>query len=294
MSRYFLAFVAVLSAAPSFAYAECQASFVNTSSQVDVQVSSLDDPQVSKRFFVEVRNNGDEACQVRLAVGRDRAASARSFPPYTLSGPTGLAPAAMIPSVSRGSDDRTASPIHVPANSQVSIPYDVRFEVNWGMPSGDYDQELHFELYGSDGQQELASQRTRLRLNIPPVAKVRFSGASGADGAAQLEMGALSSTLKTQSPPFAIRVLSTSAYRIELSSQNRGALLRTNGPDLIPYDLLLDGERMQLKGGGDSATVNGPTHGTGTVHPVRVIIDPDPTRHAGTYSDRITVTITTI
>lgn len=294
MIRYLWMIGAMLFSAPSTAYAECRPTFTATISQVDIQVSSLDDQRVSERFFVEVRNAGGDACQVRLGVGRDVGASARSFPSYVLSGPTGLVPAAVIPSVSKGSEARTTSVIHVPANGQVSIPYDVRIDVNWGMSSGAYDQELYFELYDAEGQQAIASQRTRLRLNIPPGVRIRFAGASGADGAAQLAMGDLSTTSKTQSPPFAIRVQSTSAYRIELSSQNRGSLLRTNGPDLIPYEMRLDGELLNLQGAGDYVTVNGASDGTGKVHPVRVVIEPDPTRHAGTYSDRVTVTITTI
>lgn len=294
MSRYLWMLGVMLFAAPSISYAECEPTFTTTTSQVDIQVSSLDDQRVSERFFVEVRNAGSDACQVQLAVGRDLGASPRSFPSYVLSGPTGLVPAAAISSVSKGSEARTTAPINVPANGRVRIPYDIRIDVNWGMASGAYDQELYFELYDGEGQHEVASQRTRLRLNIPPVARVRFAGASGTDGAAQLAMGVLSTTSRTQSPPFAIRVQSTSAYRIELSSQNRGSLLRTNGPDLIPYELLLDGEPLNLQGAGDYVTVNGASDGTGKVHPVRVIIEPDPTRHAGTYSDRVTVTITTI
>lgn len=294
MSRQVWLIAAVLTAAPSMALADCEPSFVSATALVDVRTPSLDEQQVSDRFFVEVRNSGADACTLRLAVGRDMAASRAGFPSFSLSGPTGMVPAAAIPATPTGTDPRTAIVIHVPAEGTVRVPYDVSFNVNWGMASGVYEQELVYQLYEGDNQEELANQRTRLNLNIPAVARVRFSGASGGDGPSQLAMGVLSSTSQTHSPPFAIRVQSTSSYRIELVSQNGGALLRTNGPDRIPYRLLLDGEALDLKGAGDSATENGHTNSTGVVHPVRVIIDPDPTRHAGTYSDRVTITITTL
>ena len=295
MRRQFWLIAAALMAAPSVALADCQPSFVSTSNLVEIRTPSLDEPQVSDRFFVEVRNSGEDACTLRLAVGRDMAASRPGFPSFSLSGPTGMVPASALPASPTDTDPRTAIVIQVPANGSVRVPYDVSFNVNWGMASGDYEQELIYQLYeGEGGQEELGSQRTRLSLNIPAVARVRFSGASGGDGPAQLAMGALSATSQTHSPPFAIRVLSTSAYRIELVSQNHGALLRTNGPDRIPYRLLLDGEVLDLRGAGDFATEGGHTSATGKVHPLRVVIDPDPTRHAGTYSDRVTITITTL
>lgn len=283
---------AVLMSAPSMALADCDPGFVSTTALVDIRTPSLDEQQVSDRFFVEVRNSGADACTLRLAVGRDMATSRSGFPSFSLSGPTGMVPAAAIPAAATGADPRTAIMIHVPAEGTVRVPYDVSFKVNWGMASGDYEQELIYELYEEESQQALGSQRTRLNLSIPAVARVRFSGASGGDGPSQLAMGVLSSTSQTHSPPFAVRVQSTSAYRIELMSQNGGALLRANGPDRIAYRLTLDGEVLDLKGAGDFATGNGHTSPTGTVHPLRVVIDPDPTRHAGTYSDRVTITIT--
>jgi hypothetical protein len=292
MSRQFWLAAAVLMAAPSVAYAECEPSFGSATSLVEIRTPSLDEQRASERFLVEVRNTGANPCTLRLAVSRDMTTVSPGFPAFSLSGPTGMVLGAAIPSAAAGSDPRTAIEIHVPANGMVRVPYDVSLDVNWGMTSGAYEHDLVYQLYEGDGQEELGSQRTRLSLDIPAVARVRFSGASGGDGPSQLAMGPLSPVSQTHSPPFAIRVLSTSAYRIEVVSQNQGALLRTNGPDRIPYRFLLDGDLLDLRAGGDFASEASHTGNTGKVHPVRVIIDPDPSRHAGTYSDRVTVTIT--
>ena len=295
MSRQFWLVVAALTAAPSLAYAECEPGFSSAANVVKIRSSSPDEQRVSDRFFVEVRNNGAEPCTLRLAVARDRTTVSRGFPVFSLSGPAGVVSAASLPAAAEATDPRTTIAIQVPANGTVRVPYDVSFNVNWGMASGVYEQDLNFQLLDSEGRAELANQRTTLSLDIAPVARVRFSGASGGDGSAQLAMGPLSPVSATHSPPFAIRVLSTSAYRIEVVSQNQGALLRTNGPDRIPYRFLLDGDLLDLRSAaGDFATEGAHTGNTGKVHPVRVIIEPDPTRHAGTYSDRVTVTITTL
>jgi hypothetical protein len=293
MSRQFWLVAAALMAAPTLAHAECEPGFGSASSLVEIRSGSPDEQRVSDRFLVEVRNNGSDPCTLRLAVARDMSSFSPGFPAFSLSGPAGVVSAAALPASPEGGDRRTAITIQVPANGTVRVPYDVSFDVNWGMTSGLYEQDLNYQLFDAGGREELASQRTRLALDIPPVARVRFSGASGGEGGSQLAMGPLSQVSTTHSPPFAIRVLSTSAYRIEVVSTNRGALVRTDGPDRIPYRFVLDGEALELGTlAGDFATESGNTGATGKVHPVRVIIDPDPTRHAGVYSDRVMVTIT--
>lgn len=287
--------LALVTLLPAAANAACAPSFGSGSTTVPLApAGSLDEQQITERFQVEVRNDGDEICKLRLVVGRDIGASDDSFPTYTLSGPSGAVAAAMLTDVADPAGGRTAITITVPAKSQIRVPYDVRLSLGWGAKAGTYVQELIYQLYSSESQAEIATQRTRLSLAIPAIARVRFSGASGIDGPARVEMGPLSSTGRTVSPPFAIRVLSTSAYRIELASRNQGFLRRVNGPDLIPYRLLLGGRDMKLARSAVLLGASGHTGATGDVHPVSVVIDPDPTRHAGDYSDNVTVSITTL
>jgi hypothetical protein len=165
-------------------------------------------------------------------------------------------------------------------------------KLGWGFESGIYDQALEFFLTARTGQSELATQRTQLSLNIPAIARIRFAGAGNARGSTSVEMGTLSPNAVSTSPPFAIRVLSTAGYQMDLESQNAGALRRVDGPEVIPYRMMVSGRPMNLKGGGDRIQVASHTGSTGNVHPVSVVVDPDPTMHAGNYRDRITVTVT--
>jgi hypothetical protein len=280
---------------PVAANAACQPSFGSGPNLVQLaQAASLDGPEVTDRFQVEIRNDGSDVCTLRLVVERDVAASDASFPTYSLYGPNGAIPAELLARGAGAASSGAAITVTVPANGRMRIPYDVRLALGWGAKAGTYGQELVYSLYPVESQELIATQRTRLNLEVPAVARVRFSGASGVEGPARLEMGPLSATARTVSPPFAVRVLSTSAYRVELSSQNRGALRRIGGPELIPYRLSLGGQIMNLGSGGASIGVGNHTSATGDVHPVAIVIDPDPTRHAGNYSDNVTVSITTL
>jgi hypothetical protein len=292
--RAYLAFSASLIAIlPAAAHGACAPRLVGGSDTVTLQPSAtMDDQQLTERFFVDVANDGDEPCSLRLAVGRDVVNSDPQFPNYTLAGPNGNLILVALPAA--GSNPNVSVPITVPANGQVSIPYDVRLTVGWGSQAGTYVEELGFLLLSSDRRAEIASQRKRLSLVIPASIRLRFAGAGAEGGTARVEMGRLSPIAPTRSPPFAIRVLSTAPYRMELVSQNGGALMRDGGPERIPYRMSIGPRMLNLAGGGDTISVARHTSAAGDVHPVSIVIEPDPARHAGNYDDRVTVTVTTL
>lgn len=291
--RAYLGFlVGAATCLPVAAHAACEPVFPEGSTTVTlVPAPAFEQSQLEERFFVRVSNNGDETCTLRLVVGRDIAASDARFPSFSLAGPNGNIPV-VEPLGAVGSG--IASTISVGPGGQVSVPYDVYLDVGWGSEAGTYDQQLVFQLVEPETQGEIARQLTRLSLEIPPMARVRFAGASGARGPVRIDMGELSPTAPTTSPPFAFRVLSTSAYRMELSSENRGALLRIGGSERIPYRLSVGNQTLNLGAAGDTINVGRHTGAEGDVHSVSIVVDPDPTRHAGNYSDRVTVTVTAI
>ena len=285
-----VAFAALL---PAVANAACEPSFIEGSNIVTLTPSiSFEDQRLVERFNIRVRNDGSEVCTLRIGVGREVASVGFRFPAYSLTGPSGNEPVAGL----SGTGDSTGfgSEFIVPANGQVSIPYELRMAVGWGSEAGTYAEDLVFQLSEAESGSAIATQRTRLSLEIPRATRIRFAGASGIDGPARIEMGSISATAPTRSPPFALRILSTSAYRIDLVSQNRGALRRSDGPDIIPYQMTLGGQAVNLGGTAYSRQVGRHTSSVGDVHPVTIVIDPDPTRHAGQYSDRVTVTVTAI
>jgi hypothetical protein len=279
-----------LAAMPATAFAECRPSFVDGSREVRLAASdSMDKQQLTDRFRVDVRNDGDSECKLRVRVTRDLGASDPGFPNYSLTGPGGnIAITSASPSdVSSGS-----GLIIVQPGARVPVSYGVAVPVSWGMRNGDYRQQLVFAVSEESSNTALATSQVLLKLEIPATARIRFAGVGG-DGGARIDLGNLSTTVRTISSPFALRVLSTAGYQLRLSSQNGGRLRRTDGPDVIPYRLSVGGVPFNMASG-DQLNVGQHTTSLGDVHSVQVTVDPDPTWHAGQYADRITVDVTPI
>ena len=293
MSRTISLATALFVAMPSAAVAECIPSFAGGPTIVTLTPdATFSNSQLNEAFSVQLRNDGDTSCDLRLTVGRDVGASDPDFPPYQLIGPNGTI--SNIGTAGDGGNRGASVPVTVPAGTEVPVRYQVRTRVGWGAESGDYIEELVFRIRDLGGQAGELRQRAELRLLIPAIARIRFSGSSGVSGAAQLELGTLSTTAPTRSPPFGIRVLSTSAYQMVLVSQHAGALQRNGGAERIPYRMRVGGRLMNLAGGSDMISRNRHTGPRGDLHRVSVVIDPDPQRRAGDYSDRVTVTVTPI
>jgi hypothetical protein len=292
--RYFPAGLAALAAVlPGTAYAACDPSFVEGTNLVNLRPSSsFDSQELVEPFVVRVRNSGDEVCTIRLGVGRTLSAISIRFPDYTLTGSNGretVSGTTVTADVAGFGKEYI-----VPANGEISIPYEVRMTLGWGAEAGLYADELVFYLLDEQSGNTIANKKVQLDLDIPRTARIRFAGASGANGPARIEMGPISTTAPTRSPPFALRVLSTSPYKIDLISQNNGALRRAGTRDFIPYQMTLGGQPMNLSGVGHSVRVGRHTSSVGDVHPVMIVINPSPEYHAGDYSDHVTVTVTTI
>ncbi|WP_147366931.1 hypothetical protein [Aurantiacibacter zhengii] len=293
LSRIIAMSVAVLFATTfaTTAKAECDPSFVDGDNTIRlIPPPSFSSDQLNETFQVRIRNAGDEPCLLRLGVGRRIADGSQQFPTYSLTGPDGNVP---LSSLSGAPDTGSFGTEFVaPPGEQVVIAYEIRMDVGWGSEAGIFTEDLVFQLFDDRPGHPPIIRDARLMLEIPKMALIRFAGVSGIDGPALIEMGAISPHSVTQSPPFALRILSTSGYRMELVSDNGGALRRVNGPDLIPYELSLRGQRLELDGTSDGIEVNRHTSSLGDVHPVTVIIQPNPEYHAGDYSDRVFITVT--
>lgn len=293
MLKSFALCLGLLAVLPTAASAACEPGFADNSNSVRINPSpNLDDGRIVDRFEIRVRNSGDEVCSVRLGVSRDLAASDSRFPTYELSGPSGAIPLASLTAPSATSAGSTA--VVVPAGEEISVPFVIRTQVGWGSEAGTFSQQLIFTLQPEGQANDLKVQRTGLVLDVPSAARIRFAGAQGSDGPGMLDMGQLSQETATLSPPFAIRVLSTAGYQMQLVSQNGGSLVRQGSSERIPYDLSIGGRRLRMEGGGDEIRAGRHTSSAGDVHPVSIVIKPDPNWHAGDYSDRVTVTVSSM
>lgn len=276
-------------AAPAVAHADCVPSFVDGPMVVSLAANdSMDNGQLNDNFKIRIRNDGTDQCRLRLTVSRDDAASDPGFPAYKLTG-AGAAiqvnPGASADFLGSGQRLVLGPSGESPSTYMVHIP------VGWGMKSGEYSQQLVFTITEDGSDEQLASQQVKLALRIPATSRLRFDGATG--GGARIDLGTLRIEGPTVSDPFGIRVLSTAGYTLRFMSGNGGKLRRLDGPDTIPYEMVVDGRLMNLLAG-DQVFGADHTGASGDLHPVVVTVRPDPTYHAGNYSDRITVSVTPI
>lgn len=290
MRRLPICMIALASVVPGIAHADCRPSFVNGATEVRLAAGdSMDDRQLTDRFQIFLRNDGNSECRLRLRVTRDLGASDPDFPNYSLMGPGGNVPI----SSSSPADVSTGSLLVLQPGGRSPVSYGIRIPVGWGMKSGDYRQMLVFSLSEDRSDAPLATQQVQLRLGIPATARIHFAGAKGGGGGARIDLGQLSMTARTVSSPFAVRILSTAGYQLQFASQNGGALRRTDGPETIAYNLFVDGRPFNMVTG-DQVEVGHHTSSTGDVHNVSITVEPNANWHAGNYSDRVTVTVTPI
>lgn len=274
---------------PSAALATCLPSFEAGSREVVLRASdSMDDVELVERFEVSLRNDGDSECRLRLRVEQNPTSSDASFPDYSLAGPGGT-----VRISANSLIKHVGGLVILPPGSQQPVRFTVTLPVGWGMPAGSFLQRLRFALAEDGDGSDLDTAEVSLRLTIPSTARIRFAGALGGGGDTRVDLGVLSTRVPTVSRPFAVRVLSTSAYQVQFTSEHGGKLRRLDGSETIAYQLYAGGRRLNLAAG-DKIIASQHTGATGDVHRIQVRVAPDPTWHAGNYSDRVTVTVTTI
>jgi hypothetical protein len=291
--RYPIAILAGLGTATlSTPSAACTPEFTTSTESVNIIGAAVGTGNVSTQSVViGVRNGGGEACTVFLRVSRLRTA-ASDLPPYalTISGrPVTISPDATV--VTGDSDVPTA----VAGDAGTDpIRVEVRVPTEWGLVAGDYSDQLVLSLLNNNGtivdQLDLS-----VRISIPAVTDLRVVGATGGgSGPALIDLGTLSTTGVTQSPPFGIRVWSTSSYSVEFLSTNNGTLLHVNGIDRIPYLFSVDGRDVDLAAGLRPVTFSRHTSSLGDYHFLGILVPPVGAARAGTYYDEIRITISTI
>jgi hypothetical protein len=284
------AILGLLTATPAFAD-ECQPEFVGSTATVnvsDVEVGLGEFAQ--ENFTVAVRNAGSGDCGAIVRLTRVVGISAQSMPPYSLrSGATvfEIAPQDATPA---NSDALIIS--YTPSNPQgVSVPFEISVPSEWGLQAGNYSEQLELSLRDVNDA-VLDSLLLTVNINIPQAVALRIVGAAGSDEIARIHLGTVSATAIARSDPFGVRVWSTSGYRVNFSSENRGDLVHTGNLDRFEYQLFFDNQPVDLAAGEE---FNFPsfTPPVGTVHNLRAQAGPATVR-AGDYADRLTVSVTAI
>lgn len=280
----------LLVAAPAYAD-ECKAEFVENSESISIRNLEIGVGQFARRNFgIGVRAIGGGECGATIQIERLDSIAAIGMPAYRLrSGPTTLNITPQDATLPAGN----LFPVPFLPSTQEGylVPFEIVVPSEWGLKAGSFSEQLELRLLDRNGV-KIDSLLLNVEIDVPQAVELRFVGATGNNEIASIHIGTVSATKGARSDPFGIRVWSTSGYRVDLSSDNRGQLVHVENLDKFPYELFFDSQRVSL-GGGDEFLFPGPTSSAGTVHLMRAEASPATVR-AGDYADRITVSVTAV
>jgi len=274
------------------AQSTCVPEFVQTAQTVIVQdvIVGRQDLTV-ETFQVRVRNGADEAntCGATLRVAR-LSTSPTLRPTRLMLQSQGQALEILPRETAPGSVRSDLRIAQLPAGRNgFSLPFQIGIPSGWGAQSGQQTDDLLILLVNDAGQ-ILDTLPLTIQVTIPPAAEVRVVGATGTEPVARIDLGDLDPAQLTVSERFGIRVWSTSAYNVRFESENAGALVHSEGRGRIPYELLMDRQRVSVVGA-IAAQVPQGTDALGDFHPLQLQVRSF-TARAGFYSDRVQVTVT--
>lgn len=267
--------------------AACVANIEVLSPSVSIRSApSFSDATSRERFQVRVHNISEEKCVLELGLTLDPA-SAGEFPRYSIVGPGGVIEFdAQSMSAANGSGE-LRTPLTLDPGAERTFDYNVATSIGWDLPAGSYTRRLRFNLVEAGTNSEVDQEEIEFDVTVPLSSQIDFVG-----NIDQIALGRLSLGRENFSPPFGIRVYSTSSYNMQFESENAGNMRKEDGTALLPYLMTLKGRELNLASGGD--TINGLSKPAdiGDVFNVVVRVNPEPTTPAGFYADRVNVTVT--
>ncbi|WP_338243151.1 hypothetical protein [Aurantiacibacter hainanensis] len=273
---------------PALPAAACDAKLEMLDPAIDIRPSpSFSEASSREQIRIRVANEGTTTCVLELELALDPA-FAGPFPTYSIVGPGGV----IEFSAQTGSGVSAPAPLRMPitlnAGVETTLEYAVAANVTWEMQAGSYDRRIDVALFDAADGSRLDDAQVELGVTVPLSSRIDFVG-----NVDRIDLGQLEFDRENVSPPFGIRVYSTSTYNMEMDSENAGNLRQEGGDALLPYAMSVSGQEINLASGSQVIAGLGKSAETGDVYGVLVRVRPEHTTPAGRYSDRLTVTVTT-
>jgi hypothetical protein len=281
----------VMWASPALAQ-DCNPRFVENSQTVTVSDVDVGARKVARESFnVRVLNEGNGPCSASIRFLRLDGTAVSANLEYALR--SGSSVLQVLPNeAATGTSQSDLFVSGLPGgDSGRSVPFSLTIPSDWGIESGFHSEQLQLSLLDPSGQ-VVDTLLLTINVNVPPSVSIRVVGATGTDSVASINLGNITPRDISVSDPFGIRVWSTSPYLVSFESENSGNLRHDGGLDLIPYEMRMDEQQVNLGGSGDFVFPERTTS-LGRVHRLRVQAGPA-TGRAGGYADRITVTVTAV
>ena len=285
-----LAFAALFST-PAMAK-DCEPQFAEPSTTVTVSGVTIGANEVSRENFnIRVRNDGNGRCTANIRVARLDGANVGA--PLTYNLRSGSNTIDILPtegSAATAESDFLVNGIPGGSNGR-AVPFIVTVPTRWGLEAGFRSEQFLLSLLDSAGE-VVDRHILTINMTIPSSVSMRLVGATGTDSIRSVQLGTIGKDKPNQSDPFGVRVWSTSPYSVSFSSENAGVLEHEAGLDRIPYDLRMDDMLVNLAAGSEF-TIPSVAPPLGIIHRLSIKAGPAAAR-AGSYSDRVTVTVSAL
>ena len=278
-------------ASPALAQ-ECHPKFVNNSQTVNVSDVEVGARKVSRESFnVRIVNEHNGPCSATIRFLRLDGTAVSANLEYALR--SGSSVLELLPNqAATGTSQSDLLVAGIPGgDSGRSVPFLLTIPSDWGVEAGFHSEQIQLSLIDVSTQ-VVDTLLLTINVTVPPSVSIRVVGATGTDRVASINLGNITPRDVSVSDPFGIRVWSTAPYLVSFESENRGNLRHEGGLDLIPYEMRMDEQQVNLGASGDFVFPERTTS-LGRVHRLRVQAGPA-TGRAGGYADRITVTVTAV
>lgn len=268
---------------------DCAPEFTEASTTVTVGGVNVGANEVSRENFnIRVRNEGRGRCTASIRVARIDGANIGSPLAYSLrSGSNSIDILPTEASAATAESDFLVNGIPGGANGR-AVPFIVTVPTRWGIEAGFRSEQFLLTLLDAAGE-VLDRHVLTINMQIPSSVSMRLVGATGTETIRSINLGTIGKERPNQSDPFGVRVWSTSPYSVSFTSENAGVLAHEAGLDQIPYDLRMDNMLVNLVTGSEF-TIPSVAPPLGIIHRLSVQAGPA-TARAGSYSDRVTVTV---
>jgi hypothetical protein len=242
---------------------------------------------------IAIRNDGDSACRLRLALLTDdttgRLISGVDALSYTVSDFTGSGVDIKWPVSNAGVPPHTL-PVAVAAKETQPIKLTIGVPAGQVLPSRLYSGDAELRLIDETGQVVGSAARLRFESQIISRSQITVAGSSQAAGGRNevVDFGELT-TNETKSV-FLI-VSSNDAFDLALISEKGGVLKEFRGLDQIPYQIDLAGRTATLLTTPTPVGPFGASSLAGVSLPLTFTIGDVEGKRAGDYSDEVTITV---
>ncbi|MEH6790814.1 hypothetical protein [Parasphingorhabdus sp.] len=297
--------VALLMVPAAASAGECQPTFASGNQSLVINGTEIEPGGLAAQDFQVLVQNaaagatstrsivGVPPCEAVIRIARKGAPPISGYPPFVISASGNNQVEILENDTSGGSVSS-----NVEIGGAPSWIFKVEVPTEWGLQAGTYVEYLELLLLDRNGDGSTITDRRDLTVTIviPPAVSLRLVGAvvggGGSNEPARVDLGNLSSSTSTQSEPFAARIFSTTPYIVSFNSINLGNMVHEQGRDQVPYRLFFDGALVNLAGTAEFFYPDHTPQG-GDNRPMSVVVPPV-VALAGRYSDRVTVTVTTM